>query len=147
MKKCICLLLFLSLQTAAHPHHHSLAIITYNTDDQQFELSLKLLSEDYQTISSKQGLESYLNAHLKINPNDKNLKGKLIGQEKSYEFVWLYFTYKFSMPKLVKSLIVKNTVLLEINESQFNTVKINFLGQQQAHNFSGSEKRYVFEFK
>lgn len=137
-------LLIFSLSTSAHPYHHSLAIIDNNKLNKQLELSLKLLTEDYKKIVKTTNLEEYITQHLKISIKSKTLNMHLLGKEISPEFTWIYLSFDYSLDN-IKQLKVYDSILLNINPNQFNTVKINFSNQQISHNFSNLETIHNFE--
>jgi len=146
MKIACLLLLILTKNIIAHPHHHTLAIADYNYSSNQFELSLKFLTEDYKTIVKKQNIEEYINTHLQIIIGSQTLKAKLLGKQVEPENSWFYLTMDISCEKLksTQSIDVHNTLLLSKNHNQFNTVKINIGEQHTVHNFSSNEIKYTF---
>ena len=130
----------------AHPHHHSLAILDYNIESKQLELSFKMLSEDYKKLAKNHKVSEHLAKHLKISLNTRELNADFQGQEVTFQFTWLYFTYNAEVSALQNNskITIHNSVLLNINENQFNTVKLNILDQHFSHNFSSVEKSHTF---
>jgi len=130
----------------AHPHHHSLAILDYNIESKQLELSFKILSEDYKKLAKSHEVAEHIARHLKISLDAHELNADFQGQEVTFEYTWLYFTYntEVSVPASNSKITIHNSVLLHINENQFNTVKLNILNQHFSHNFSSEEKKHTF---
>jgi len=139
-------------QAQAHPYHHSVAVFDFNPQTKQLELSLKMLSEDYEKIKNKttlkntSSIQDYINKHLQIDYNSTALTAKLEGQEFEREFVWFYLSYSVEISAQNNVISVQNTLLKAINKNQFNTVKITLLQNSQAHNYSATESRYTFVF-
>ena len=130
----------------AHPHHHSLAILDYNKESKQLELSFKILTEDYKKLAKSHKVEEYIDRYFKISVNAHELSGDFQGQEGTFEYTWLYFTYHIEAAALENNsrITIHNSILLSSNENQFNTVKFNILDQHFSHNFSSVEKRHTF---
>ncbi|MBL4659114.1 MAG: hypothetical protein JKY19_02065 [Alcanivoracaceae bacterium] len=130
----------------AHPHHHSLAILDYNIENKQLELSFKILSEDYKKLAKSHKVEEHIAKHLKISLDTHELNANFQGQEVTFQYTWLYFTYNAEISALENNseITIYNSVLLNINENQFNTVKLNMLDQHFSHNFSSAEKKHTF---
>jgi hypothetical protein len=139
----ICLLI-ISQFAGAHPHHHSLLVIDNNKENKQLELSLKLLTEDYKKLVKIAKLEKYIAQHLKITTESESLNMHLLGKEINPEFTWIYLSCDYKLNN-TKQLTIHNSILLNINENQFNTVKVNFADQHLSHNFSSIETSYNFE--
>lgn len=146
MKKSLLLLSMFTSIVTAHPHHHSLAIAEYNTKSQQFEISLKLLSEDANKIIKTKSLDDYINQNLDIKVNDTLLSLKLEGKEIDPETTWFYLTANIAchVLNLTDNISVNNTLLHDKNENQFNTVKLIIGSKNTTHNFSVNEKKHVF---
>lgn len=145
MKILLLSLLLFTTITVSHPHHHSLSVLEYNKDSQQFELSIRLLTEDFNKLKEYK-IEKYINKHLNISIGQHILLGNFKGKEKEVEYTWLYFTYDYSVSKLnkVNKLNVNNSILTNTNENQFNTVQLKIFNQTQSHNFSSQEPSYSF---
>lgn len=147
IKLLLLLLLAYTSIVSGHPHHHSLAVFDYNKESRQFELSFKILTEDYKKLLKNHKVEKYINKHLKLSVYTQELKAVFHGHEMEVEYTWLYFTFDFNFVSETDNaiqLIVYNSVLININENQFNTVKINMSGQHLSHNFSSSETSHTF---
>ena len=149
MKFILFLLLGAYSSLRAHPHHHSLAIFDYNDNTQQFEVSLKVLTEDYKKITQKQSLQEYVNQHLKVSIVTKNYPSQYLGMESNPENTWLYLTIDVPCDDLTlaKTLTITNTILVAENNNQFNTVKINNAKQQEIHNFPVNKKEHGFNLE
>ncbi len=143
------ILLFFIFSTSvyAHPHHHSIAIVDYNNKTQQLELSLKILTEDFEKINKDKKASVYLQNNLRIEANSIALTAVFQGREEDHEFMWFYYTFDVELSPVNNIIAVFNTILKTFNKNQFNTVKINLFKQSQAHNFLLSEQQYSFIFK
>ena len=143
----IIFLLFFSLSVIAHPHHHSIAIIDYNEVTKQLELSLKILSEDFEKINKDKKAPIYLQQHITIEINSLPLNAHFQGKEEDHEFIWFYYTFDVELSKENNIIDIKDTILKHLNKNQFNTVKITLFKETQAHNFLFDEERYTFIFE
>ena len=142
------LLAFLfSASVDAHPHHHSIAVFDYNNESKQLELSLKILTEDFEKINKDNKAYLYLQNQLNIEANSMALTAVFQGREEDHEFMWFYYTYDVELSSGINIIDVTDTVLKTFNKNQFNTVKINLFKQSLAHNFLLSEQQYSFIFK
>jgi hypothetical protein len=124
-----------------------LAIFDYNKQNKQLEMSLKLLTEDYDKAIKGEGLHSYFEKHFILELNTEKLTPQYLGAENEYEFTWLYFTYDVEISPKNNIIQIENSLLKSTNKNQFNTVKINLFNQSQVHNFSPSQNNYTFVFK
>lgn len=131
----------------AHPHHHSLAIFDYNDNLQQFEISLKFLTEDYKSIEST--IVQYVNKNLVVSIDSNSFNVEYQGKQVNPENSWLYFTMNIPCETILnaKNLNIRNTLLLNKNPNQFNTIKLNNGKQQTVHNFSNENKKHAFNIK
>lgn len=143
----VLLILLFSASVFAHPHHHSIAIVDYNNKTKQLELSLKILTEDFEKINKNQQASIYLQNHLRFEANSKALTAVFQGREEDHEFMWFYYTFDVEFSPMNNIIDVTNTILKSFNKNQFNTVKINLFKQSLAHNFLFSEQHYSFIFK
>ncbi len=131
----------------AHPHHHSIAVFDYNSESKQLELSLKILTEDFEKINTDNKAYLYLQKQLNLEVNSKALTAVFQGREEDHEFMWFYYTYNVELSPANNSINVTNTILKNTNKNQFNTVKITLFKKTQAHNFLFDEDQYTFIFK
>ena len=142
------LLVFLfSSVVYAHPHHHSIAVFNYNNESKQLELSLKILTEDFEKINTDNKAYLYLQNQLNIEANSMALTAVFQGREEDHEFMWFYYTYNVELSPANNSINVTNTILKNTNKNQFNTVKITLFKKTQTHNFLFDEDQYTFIFK
>ena len=130
----------------SHPYHHSLTIIENGKQKEQLEISLKLLTEDYKKLTKASLIETYISQHLKISINTTPLNLQLLGKEINPEFTWLYLSCDYNSNH-IKQVQILNTILLDINDNQINTVKLNVKNQQLSHNFSRLDNAYKFEIR
>ena len=150
MKKILVLIFIYQLllqQAVAHPHHHSLVICSYNPASQQLEMSIRMLTEDYDKINEDTGLEKYINKTLKLSLPTKKLYSTYQGQEQQYEYTWLYLTIDVEILKETganSTLKVQDSILMNHNNNQFNTFKLSVYDKQISHNFSTGENTHTF---
>ena len=146
--KTIFFLLF-SFVAYSHPYHHSLTILDYNYQSQQFEVSLKLLTEDYKKITPFTDIKKHIRNNLKISNQNKFYQINFQGEQIETENSWIYFTIdaKCHALKQSKQITVTNTLLLTTNPNQFNTLKINNGNKHLTHNFSKSQKEHTYTFE
>ncbi|MEP4484827.1 MAG: DUF6702 family protein [Halioglobus sp.] len=125
----------------AHPYHTSFAEIEWNSDGTTLEVSLRVLPEDFEqalswhagnTIALEQQalatpvIQSYLNQHFQIvsTPSSSDSKAvntlTLEGYEVAYDETWLYFVVSASRDS---SLALRNTLMMEVNDTQTNRVQ------------------------
>jgi hypothetical protein len=150
MKKILVLILIYQLflqQAVAHPHHYSLVVCSYNPTSQQLEMSIRMLTEDFDKINRDTGLEKYINKTLKLSMETKKLHSTYQGQEQQYEYTWLYLTIDVEIIKKAgtnSTLKVQDSILMHSNDNQFNTFKLSVYDKQVSHNFSASENTHTF---
>ncbi|MEP0202513.1 MAG: DUF6702 family protein [Halioglobus sp.] len=141
LKAVLCSLALLSAPGWAHPYHTSFAEIEWNSDGTTLEVSLRVLPEDFEqalswhagnTITLEQqalatpAIKSYLTQHFQLlstpSSSDSNTLNALTleGYEVAYDETWLYFVITAERST---SLILRNTLMMDVNDTQTNRVQ------------------------
>ena len=132
----LCLLVLSGVPSWAHPYHTSFAEMEWNSEVTALEVSLRVLPEDLeQALSWREGraitleqdalarpaIQSYLSEHFLV-LDDSSTRYPLLleGYEVAYDETWLYFTV--TVPGNTP-LTLRNTLLLDVNETQTNRVQ------------------------
>jgi hypothetical protein len=151
----ICLLLLSLTSKAAHPFYISTTEIKWNQGKNRIEISTKLFIDDLELALSAfskktvfleqvdtQLVALYFLQHVKI---ESGSKGQLtfVGIQKDEDALWIFAEIP-KTSKLPKELIVQNTLLLDVIESQKNIVRFEGNGKKQNFIFDLKTREYLF---
>ncbi len=141
---------------AVHPFHISTAEMEWNAGAKCCEVGLKLQPSDLERALSRLAgkrvrlededvdgwIEKYLQAHFRLtddegrpvpemrkNP-DEFSRIKVVGKEIGIAWMWIYFELRVPAGKQPKTLV--NSVLMEVNDAQINTVSMRSGPQRRA---------------
>ncbi len=130
---------------SVHPVHVTVTNIDFNLDEKAFDVSIKVFSDDIESIVSKKynvvlnlgkpdeitGSDNYISEYVRNNfsisiNNDKfaNKKLKFLKKEMREGALWLYFRYPLS--KRINLLKVNNTLLNDLYPDMTNLVIVRF---------------------
>lgn len=133
-------LLSFSTTNYTHPIHISIAEVDYFSQKQEIQVALKIFTDDLESAIRKEErsvyldtskevgnadsyIENYVHKHFKIKINNKeNLPISYVGKEYIDDATWIYFSYKTT--KKVKSITIKNAVIVDLHDSQRNIVHL-----------------------
>lgn len=135
-------LLFFLLSAVSHPFYLSVTEIDYNTDNQSLEVSIKLFTDNLNQAVKQQKsnlhasedadveLQRYLKEKLSVVVNGKPVEFEFLGKEEMPDVTWCYLEGK-NIPA-IKTIKVKNLMLLEVFDSQKNIVHLDIAGRKKS---------------
>ncbi|RMF37869.1 MAG: hypothetical protein D6753_16760 [Planctomycetota bacterium] len=156
---------------SAHPFHISVAEAEWNADAQCLEVSLKLQPTDLERalarlagkrirVEEEQAdpwIEKYLQANFRCTEEQGRpaaesqgqsaqfSKVKLVGKEIGVAWMWVYFEVRWSPDKRPQTLV--DTILLEVNEAQINTVVLRSGPQRRALKFTARQWWHAMDWE
>ncbi len=146
----------------SHPFYISVTEINHNAKDQILEISCKMFADDFEKVINRnyklqldigspkdklkydQVIAAYFTNHLGISADGKNLKINYVGYEKEKESVYCYFQVE-KIPYL-KTLVITNTILHDLNENQINIIHVMVQGKRQSTKLDYPSKNASFTF-
>jgi len=160
------IIIFLGLLLSVfHPVHVSVANIEYSTQEQKFDISIRLFQDDFEHIirqkygvelnigkenehkNSSEYINKYVNENFSVKFNGKNIDDKkLILKRKKVEdiTVWLYYEIKYK-PEL-KNVEIKNSLMTDLYRDQTNLLIFTYKKKQKALTFNSKNKIHNFSF-
>ena len=155
--------LIYSLLIFLHPIHLSVTEITYSEKDKAIQITSRIFIDDLELSIQKQlsqpkldilepknGLTldqmayDYLKEHLKVKLDSKQQNIKLLGHE--IEDVAVVFYIEIENVKKIKSLEVRNDIIMETHEDQSNIVHITYKGPVKSVRLLRDKPSEVFKF-
>ncbi len=156
--------LLYSLFIYLHPIHLSVTEIQYSEKDNSFQITSRIFIDDLELsirnklkqpeldiLQPKNGLTldqmalDYLKDHLKIKLDGKSQTFKLLGHE--IEDVALILYVEIEHVKKIKSLEVRNDVIMETHEDQSNIVHVTYKGPIKSVRLLRDKPSEVFKFE
>lgn len=143
------LLLLLGFQ---HPLHISVTNIEYKTNDENFTVSFKIFSDDFENIleskfgqsidysnveKSKALYKKYIDEHFSLECNGKKLTLLFDKQEMNHEAIWLYF--KSSAVKDPEKVRIKHTLMYDKFKDQKNLIIFTYNDLQKGYQLQYDE--------
>lgn len=147
---------------AFHPFYLSVTEVIYDDKEKNIQISCKIFTDDFEkTLRStskteidlihpkdKPLIEKYINdyvqKHLLLKVNFKNIQYHYVGYEIEEEAAWCYFeTGKIEYPK---NLEINNTILYEALPDQVNIVHAILNGKRKSAKVGFPDKLIQFEF-
>lgn len=140
--KQLFLIILLSIFTfgftaSEHPIYVSVAEVDYFPKKKEIQVALKIFTDDLEAAIRKEGkrlnldtskeienadvyIRKYLDNYFYIKVNDKqDLTMAYKGKEYVDDVTWMYFNYT-NVPKKIKTLSIKNNVIIKVHPSQLN---------------------------
>lgn len=155
--------LLYSLLIYLHPIHLSVTEIQYSEKDNSFQITSRIFIDDLELslrnklkqpeldiLQPKNGLTldqmalDYLKDHLKIKLDGKPQTFKLLGHE--IEDVALILYVEIEHVKKIKSIEVRNDVIMETHEDQSNIVHVTYKGPIKSVRLLRDKPSEVFKF-
>lgn len=143
------LLVFLGFQ---HPLHISVTNIEYKTTDENFTVSFKVFSDDFENIlESKYGqsvdytnvekskvlYKKYVDEHFRLECNGRPLTLVFNNQEMNHEAIWLYFnSSEVKNPETVR---IKHTLMYDKFKDQKNLIIFTYNDLQKGYQLQYDE--------
>lgn len=153
------LVLFLGLifpsSNSVHPFHSSVMEMSYNQQDQSWEISLRLFQDDLeQTMSavtgkkfrmvpgdasSEHALDSYIRQHFRFHAGKQFTSPyRWVGSELQQDVVWVYLEIP-TKSDLVGA-YVENSLFIDEFPDQTNLVSWSYIGQKKSYLFRKSQE-------
>ena len=155
--------LIYSLLVFLHPIHLSVTEITYSEKDKAIQVTSRIFIDDLELSIQKQlnqpnldilepknGLTldqmafGYLKEHLKVKLDGKPQIIKILGHE--IEDVAVVFYIEIENVKKIKSLEVRNDVIMETHKDQSNIVHVTYKGPVKSVRLLRDKPSEVFKF-
>jgi hypothetical protein len=145
-----------------HPYFVSVTEINNNTADKTLEISCKLFTDDFEkTLENafktkvdlvnppdKKAMDKlineYLQKHLALKVNDKNVALHYVGFEHESEAVYCYFVV--NQVSGVKKIEATNSILHDFNENQINIMHVTVNGNRKSTKLDYPKSSAVFQF-
>lgn len=145
-----------------HPFYVSVTELNYNNADKNMEISCKLFIDDFEKALAKQYktpvdltrpknkaqtekmILAYLQDHLRVKTDDKELPLQWVGYEKEGEAAWCYLQIvNLSQPKKVQ---LQSNMLYELFDTQANIVHVTVAGKRKSAKLSAPGTDLSFSF-
>ena len=132
-----------------HPYHVSATEMEYDAKAKRVEISTKIFTDDFEDILAKRYKQKidlgdknlrpkmtelvfkYLNSHLSIQNNGKQLPLKLYGWEIDHEAVLIYTTADVTNFN-AKQITIQKTVLYDLFDDQLNIIHFIYNGKRKS---------------
>jgi hypothetical protein len=156
--------LIYSLLIFLHPIHLSVTEVTYSEKDKAIQITSRIFIDDLELSIQKQlnqpnldilepknGMtldqmaQSYLNEHLKVKLDGKPREIKILGHE--IEDVAVVFYIEIENVKKIKSLEVRNDVIMETHDDQSNIVHVTYKSPVKSVRLLRDKPSEVFKFE
>ena len=143
-----------------HKHYVSITTARINNINHKLEISIKLTAHDIEyhfekamnlklklgsskeLSNSDQLLSEYVKNHLFFSSKDKIINLKYLGKETEIdETLWIYL--EGDLPEIVKSIKIKNDLLIQTFENQQNIVHLEGLFKE-SYTFNGNFQEHTF---
>ena len=155
--------LIYSLFFLLHPIHLSVTEVTYSEKDKALQITSRIFIDDLELSIQKQlkqpdldilqpknGMtldqmaQTYLNEHLKVKLDGKPREIKILGHE--IEDVAVVFYIEIENVKKIKSMELRNDVIMETHEDQSNIVHVTYKGPVKSVRLLRDKPAEVFKF-
>ena len=158
-EKSVYLLQF-TLYRKAHDFHTSLTEMRYNAKSKNFEISLRVFTDDLQKMLSETNqnkkfilenndkndplVEAYIKKHFVVtNPKNQKLNINYIGREKEGEATWIYLELPVS--ESINGSKIQNDVLIDMFDDQTNILNVFVQNQKKSYLYNMRNKVFVVE--
>ncbi|MDB3887342.1 hypothetical protein N9344_00140 [bacterium] len=147
-----------------HKYYVSVTDMAYNEKEQSLEASIKFIGHDFEKALINAGvpeldlgaenenkkaddyIQKYLSKHFTVTINDEILPIKLIGKEvKSDDDLYCYI--EIADVKKIKSIKIKNALLMEIFSAQHNILYLKLNDKKYNFNFNKDKKEVSINLK
>ncbi|MGB0390525.1 MAG: DUF6702 family protein [Salibacteraceae bacterium] len=134
--------------TPPHPQHVSIMQIDHNTETKSLEVTLKSFVDDIELAIKNQKnekvflgqvkpkseeyswVENYIKSQLQFSVDEKSKEINWVGWEITNDEIFMYFEIPVS--KTIKSIEIKNEVLMKEFADQTNIVHLKYQGQNKS---------------
>ena len=149
-----------TLYQKAHDFHTSLTEMRYNAKAKNFEISLRVFTDDLEKVLSATNqnrkftlenndkndplVEAYIRKHfVVVNPKNQKLNINYIGREKEGEATWIYL--ELPVNESINSSKIQNDVLIDMFDDQTNILNIFIQNQKKSYLYNVKNKVFVVE--
>ena len=149
-----------TLYREAHDFHTSLTEMRYNAKAKNFEISLRVFTDDLEKVLSANNqnrkftlenndkndplVEAYVRKHFVVtNPKNQKLNINYIGREKEGEATWIYL--ELPVNESIKGSKIQNDVLIDMFDDQTNILNIFIQNQKKSYLYNMRNKVFVVE--
>lgn len=158
---CLFFTVICGFSTLKHPFYIGVTDIKYNSQTQNFHVSVKLFTNDLEGALRKTSgkpidilnpknkpevdsvLAHYIRKHLSINAGTP-VSLNYIGYEREEEAIWTYFeSPKITAPKTLK---IHNTLLYDVIQAQTNIIHVEINGIKKSSKVSNPESNTELSF-
>ena len=141
----------LDSKSGLHEFHVSKCQIEFNLQEKALQISMHIFIDDLEDALRKQGsgklfigtekesaeadmhFFQYLNSHFKLKVNDQDVEYDFVGKETSEDLqaIWCYL--EITNIEAVKSIVVENSLLMEVFADQKNIIHIMMPNKKQGY--------------
>ena len=136
------------IRNCLHDFHTSLTEMRYNAKAKNFEISLRVFTDDLEKVLSATNqnrkftlenndkndplVEAYIRKHfVVVNPKNQKLSFNYIGREKEGEATWIYL--EMSVNESINGSKIQNDVLIDMFDDQTNILNIFIQNQKKSY--------------
>jgi hypothetical protein len=155
------LTVFLSLFSWLHPVHVSLLNIDMEPDTGNIKMVFKFFSDDFENIIFQrynvqlnitqqidpgkkiEAINRYIDDSFEISINGNNISNlEYTGNKMDELAIWLYYQYNY--PGQIKSVSIKNEVMMDLFDDQTNLVIITYHDKQNGYRLNNKKRNIEF---
>lgn len=147
---------------STHPLYVTVTEINHNAKDKTLEVSCKIFTNDFETALEKtlhsktdlseqkdkkvadKSVSDYIQKHLQLKVDGKQVALEFVGSEKETDATWSYF--QVNNIAAVKKLELTNSLLYETYEGEINLMHVTVSGIRKSEKLTNPERNVVFEF-
>ncbi|WHI49274.1 hypothetical protein P3339_12330 [Microbulbifer sp. MLAF003] len=144
----------IALQANAHRYHFGLTSLSVNERTQTLEISHRFFVADIEKALSisagkelneaQQQMENYVNSRFQVSQkNGDVLNLNWVGMEADVHDIWIYQEVPL-VDLSSKKLSIKQSMLMEIERDQVNTITVNNSSGNQSYTLKSGESRVEF---
>lgn len=148
--------------TALHPFYVSMTEINHNAKEKELEISVRIFTDDFETVlhnnykekvdlthPSNQAemnklVSDYIQKHLQLQADGKNVSLSFLGFEQQSESTWAYFEVKNISS--IKTLSLFNSLLHDYRKEQINMLHVKANGKEESYKLDYPETKASFNF-
>jgi len=145
-----------------HPLYVTVTEINHNAKDKTLEVSCKIFTNDFEAALEKtlhtktdlsdpkdkkatdKSVSDYIQRHLQLKVDGKQVVIEFVGSEKETDATWSYF--QVNNIATVKKLEITNSLLYETYEGEINLMHLTVSGNRKSEKLTNPERNVVFEF-
>jgi len=149
-------------QTSTHPFFVSVTEIEHNAKDKTLEVSCKIFTDDFEKtlrmaynshidlLNTKEKeamnkfVSDYVQQHLKISLEGKNVTMRFLGYEQIEEGIYSY--YQVDNVSSVKNISVTNNILYEYKKEQLGLIHVTVNGSRKSSKLINPDEKVSFVF-